>query len=315
MTYFERNRPTPTSYQVNLDIQDEIVSNLVVEAGYMGNVSHHLTANDLSINQAPPQLVGPGNAQLLRPFPQFSNVSIINPPVGNSNYQAAFFKVERRFSRGFAVLAHYTFSKFLDDAASANELGDPGSYMDAYNRKLDKGRSGSDIPHRAVLSMLYAVPSFGNHHHANTLLGGWQIGVLSVLQSGQPFTVYDSVNNTNAFPAGTVRPNLIGDPNAGPHTLSGWFNTAAFQSAPAYTFGDSPRSVLRGPSWKSVDLTLSKSFKIRERWSAELRGEFFNVLNHPNFDLPGHTLGNADFGVISSAEPARTVQVALRLVF
>jgi hypothetical protein len=127
--------------------------------------------------------------------------------------------------------------------------------------------------------------------------------------------VYDSVNNTNAFPAGTVRPNLIGDPAAGLRTLQHWFNTSAFQSVPAFTFGNSPRSVLRGPSWKNVDLTLSKNFKIREHLSSELRGEFFNVLNHPNFDLPGHTLGNADFGVISAAEPARTVQVALRLVF
>ena len=73
--------------------------------------------------------------------------------------------------------------------------------------------------------------------------------------------------------------------------------------------------MLRGPAWKNVDLTLSKNFKINERWSTELRGEFFNVINHANFDIPGHTLGNADFGVIAAAEPARTVQVALRLVF
>jgi hypothetical protein len=90
---------------------------------------------------------------------------------------------------------------------------------------------------------------------------------------------------------------------------------AAFQTAPAYTFGNSPRSALRGPAWKNVDVTLSKIFKTRDRWSTELRGEFFNVINHANFDTPGHTLGNADFGTITSAEPGRTVQVALRLVF
>jgi len=315
VTFFDRPRPTPVSYQMNVDIQNEIRAYLVIEAGYMGNVSHHLTANDLSINQVPPQRMGPGNAQLLRPFPQFSNVSLINPPVGNSNYQAGFVKLERRFTHGLALLAHYTFSKFLDDAASSNELGDPGSYMNAYNRKLDKGRSGSDIPHRAVITVLYEMPAFSRRRLARALVGGWQAALLGVLQSGQPFTLYDSVNNTNAFPAGTPRPNLIGDPNLGPHTLTHSFNTAAFQSAPAYTFGDSPRSVLRGPAWKTVDLTLSRNLKLNERWSAELRGEFFNLLNHANFDIPGHTLGNADFGVISSAEPARTVQVALRFVF
>ncbi len=90
---------------------------------------------------------------------------------------------------------------------------------------------------------------------------------------------------------------------------------AAFQTAAAFQFGTSPRSVLRGLAWKNMDLTLAKNFKLNKRWSTELRGEFFNVLNHPNFDIPGHTLGNPEFGVISSAEPARTVQVALRIVF
>src|SRR5205807_4533203 len=142
-------------------------------------------------------------------FPQFSNVSIINPPVGNSNYQAAFVKMERRFSHGFSLLAHYTFSKFLYDAASANEFGDPGSYMDAYNRRLDRGRSGSDIPHRGVVTLLYSAPRFAHSRLLNTVAGNWQLGVLSILQSGAPFTVYDSVNNSNSFAAGTMRPNLI----------------------------------------------------------------------------------------------------------
>jgi hypothetical protein len=199
--------------------------------------------------------------------------------------------------------------------ASATDFGDPGSYMDAYNRSLDKGRSGSDIPQRAVITLLYSVPKFSNNRFASIVLGGWQLGALSVMQSGQTFTVFDSVNNTNAFPAGTVRPNLIGNPTSGSQSLTRWFDTAAFQSAAPYTFGNSPRSVLRGPAWKNLDLTLGKNFKITERWTTELRGEFFNALNHANFDIPGHTLGNADFGVISSAEPARTVQVALRIVF
>jgi hypothetical protein len=315
VTYFDRNRPAPVSYQFTVDVQDEIAVNLVLEIGYLGNVSHHLTAADLSIDQVPPQLMGPGNAQLLRPFPQFSNVSIVNPPVGNSNYQAGFVKLERRFSKGFSLLAHYTFSKFLDDAASANEYGDPGSYMDAYNRKLDKGRSGSDIPHRAVVTLLYSVPAFAGHRWLNRAVGGWQAGLLNVMQSGEPFTVFDSVNTSNAFPAGTMRPNLIGDPNAAPRTLAQLFNTAAFQSAAPFTFGNSPRSVLRGPSWKNVDLTLSKNFKVSDRFATELRGEFFNTLNHPRFDAPGHTLGTPDFGLISSAEPARTVQLAMRVVF
>jgi len=224
-------------------------------------------------------------------------------------------KVERRFSNGFALLAHYTFSKFLDDVASATEFGDPGSYMDAYNRRLDKGRSGSDIPHRAVVTLLYGVPLLAHHALLNRAVGGWRVGVLTTLQSGQTFTVYDSVNQSNAFSAGTMRPNLVGDAQAGTQSLAQWFNVAAFQSAAPFHFGNSPRSALRGPAWKTVDLTVSKNFRVTEKIQSELRGEFFNIMNHANFDVPGHTLGNSDFGVISSAEPARTVQVALRFAF
>src|SRR5262249_40973748 len=136
--FFERDRPTPISYQYNLNVQKAVARETVVEVGYMANISHHLTANDLSLNQVPPGLMGPGDAQARRPFTQFSNVYIINPAIGNSAYHAGYARAERRFANGFSFLAHYTWSKFLDDVASSNEYGDPQSYMDAYNRRLDK---------------------------------------------------------------------------------------------------------------------------------------------------------------------------------
>ena len=146
------NQVAPISYQYNLNVQHEIAAGLLVEVGYIGNVSHHLTANDLSLNQVAPQLMGPGDAQARRPFPQFSNVTWINPSIGNSTYHGGFVRAEKRFSGGFSFLAHYTFSKFMDDVESANEYGRTGSYMDAYNRRLDKGLSGSDVPHHLVLT-------------------------------------------------------------------------------------------------------------------------------------------------------------------
>ena len=83
--------------------------------------------------------MGPGDAQARRPFPQFSNVTWINPSIGNSTYHGGFVRAEKRFGGGFSFLAHYTFSKFLDDVESANEFnGITGSYMDAYNRRWTK---------------------------------------------------------------------------------------------------------------------------------------------------------------------------------
>jgi hypothetical protein len=291
---------------------------MLVEVGYIGNVSHHLTANDLSLNQVRPELMGPGSAQSRRPFPQFSNVTWINPSIGDSTYHAGFIRTERRFAGGFSFLAHYTFSKFLDDVEASDEYGPTGAaYMDAYNRRLDKGRSASDVPQRLLLTLLYEVPVLRRSRALNGALGGWKVGLLETAQSGAPFTVITAANTTNAFPAGPLRPDLLRDPSlpSDQRTISRWFDTTAFAAPPFFTFGNAPRSVLRGAPLVSTDVTLEKSFQISEQWKFDLRAEFYNVLNHANFKVPGFTQGAANFGVVSTAFPGRTVQLAARLSF
>jgi hypothetical protein len=98
-------------------------------------------------------------------------------------------------------------------------------------------------------------------------------------------------------------------------TLTHWFDTGAFRAPAPFRFGNSPRSGLRGASIQTVDFTLMKEFAVTERYRADVRAEAYNLLNHPNFDIPGHTFGAADFGVVSSARPPRTVQLGLRLSF
>lgn len=316
VSFFARQRPSPVSYQYNFDVQKELTANLLLEAGYMANISHHLTANDLTINQLHPSQFGPGNTQLLRPFPQFSNVTMLNPAIGNSSYHGAFLKSERRFTKGVSFLAHYTFSKLLDDVANGDEYGDPGSYMDQYNRRLDKGRSGIDVPHHLTFAGLYEVRRLPHRAVLNRFAGGWQVGVFGTFQSGQAFTVFDSANTTNGFPAGALRPNLVGNPSLGSSsTLLRFFNTAAFAHPPNFQFGTAPRSVLRGPRQQNVDVSAARTFPISERFRLEFRGQFFNVLNIANFDIPGHTLGNSDLGIISSARPARVGELVLRFIF
>jgi hypothetical protein len=94
-----------------------------------------------------------------------------------------------------------------------------------------------------------------------------------------------------------------------------WFDTTAFATPAQFTFGNSPRSLLRGAPMFTTDLTMEKTFRLTERVKFDLRSEFYNLLNHANFNLPGLTHGAADFGVISSARPGRTVQLAARLAF
>jgi hypothetical protein len=252
-----------------------------------------------------------------RPFPQFTNVSLINPALGSSSYHGGFAKVERRYRSGLSLLAHYTFSKFLDDVESFTEIGDPGSYSDYYNRRLDKGRSGSDVTHRAVISGVYDLPALRSHGWLTLVAGGWRTGIIASMQTGPTYTVYSFTNQTNAFPPGSVRANLVGDPNLpdGERTLARWFNTNAFANPEPYRFGTSGRGIMTGPGTINVDSSFAKRFPIRENWRAELRAEFFNLFNHTNFNLPGHTAGSPAFGLINSAKSARSGQLAFRIDF
>jgi hypothetical protein len=317
VAYFDPNQKTPVSYQANLSLQREIGFDAMAEVGYIANISRNLTSNDLTLNQVAPELVGPGDTQRFRPFPQFSDVRLINPSVGKSSYHAGFVRVQKRFGDGFSLLAHYTLSRYMDDAEASNEYGATGSYMDAYHRELDWARSASDVPHHFVLTAIYEVRPFTGHRTLDAVLANWRIGVLETLQSGPPFTVLTSANTTNAFPAGSLRPDLVGDPSlpSDERTVSRWFNTSAFANPALFRFGNSPRSVLRGPGIATTDVTLEKSIPLAGDARLDVRIEAYNVLNRANFYIPGFTFGAPDFGAISSARPARTIQIGTRLSF
>jgi hypothetical protein len=317
VSYFDPNQVAPTSYQSNLNLQHEFGRGVAIEVGYIGNVSHHLTANDFSLNQVAPNLMGPGDTQPLRPFPQFSNVILINPSIGDSSYHAGFIRIEKRATSGFSLLAHYTRSRFMDNVESANEYGSTGSYMDAYRRNLDWAPSASDVPHHVVMALLYDVRRFSANRYVNAALAGWRLGVLQTLQSGPAFTVVTAANATNAFSAGPNRANLAGDPNlpSDQRTLSRWFNTAAFASPAPFTFGNSPRSVLRGPGLATTDLTVEKGIAFTSTMKLDIRAEAYNLFNRTNFNVPGFTFGAADFGSISSARAPRTMQLSARFRF
>jgi hypothetical protein len=315
--FFDPNQVAPISYQTNFDVQHQLAPGLMIEGGFISNQSRHLTANDFSINQVPTELMGPGNTQSLRPFPQFSNVTLINPSIGRSSYYAGFVRVQKRFADGFSILAHYTRSRYFDDAESSNEYGSSGSYMDAYHRELDWAASASDVPNQLVVTALYEVQPFSRNRYTDAILANWRIGVLHTMMSGPPFTVVTSANTTNAFPAGPLRADLIANPElpSGERTLTRWFNTSAFVNPAPFTFGNAPRSVLRGPGRVTTDLTLEKSVGLPKGKRIDVRVETYNLFNRANFNIPGATLGAANFGVISSAQPARIMQIGTRFSF
>jgi len=267
-------------------------------------------------------------AQLLKPYPRFTTVSLYRHNIGTTSYHGLEARFERRLSRGLAVHASYTRSRLLDDASSVFDAsvltGPVANYpvADSFNRALERDYSTGDIPHVFVSSFVWHVPVGEGRWmrpagFVGTVLNDWTVTGVVTLQSGVPFPVTQSTN-FNAFAGfGTQRPNLVGDPRlpADRRSAARWFDTGAFVEAPPFTIGTSSRNPVRGPSYRNLDLALIRRVPLRSRTSLELRAEVFNATNTPPLGIPNGILGTPGFGSITSAGDPRVVQFAVKLTF
>ncbi len=325
VTFFDPTRRTGYSQQFNLGVQHQLSSSLVIEISGLGNISHKLPNSNLTINQIQPNILSAAHqSQADRPFPQFTNVTILSPTIGDARYLGGFVRAEKRLSKGLTMNVSYSYSQFLDNSfeGGSTQGNDNGAYSNQYNRSADWGPSANDVRHRFVFSSVYDLP-FGpgkqwlDNGVLGQLIGGWTLATVTTLQSGAPFTVITQTNNTNTFSAGNQRANVVGDPNQLPNgrSVAAWFNTSAFAQPAAYTFGNEGRDALRGPGLINVDLSILRNFQIRERFTFQLRGEFLNAINHTNLSQPNATFGSSAFGTITAAGPARQIQLGAKLQF
>jgi hypothetical protein len=324
VTYLDPSRRTGYSEQFNLSIQRELPGAILVEIGYLGNLSRKLPGANIGIDQIRPELLTPTAQQKNRPYPQFSGVTILAPAFGVSSYNAGMAKVERRFAKGFSILATYTWSKFLDNTGGGpgSHLGDNGgAYSNYYNRRADWGPSDNDIRHRLTWSSVYQIPvgagrQFFNSGPLRNVIGGWQLGLVMALQTGPPTTVQTQTNTTYAYSSGAQRADVLRNPNlASGQTLNHWFDTDAFAQPATNQFGNQGVGLVRADGIFNVNTSVIRAFRLAERKTLQFRGEFFNLPNHPNFLVPGHTFNGPGFGIVSAARPARQVQLGLRLTF
>jgi hypothetical protein len=230
--------------------------------------------------------------------------------------------VKRRFARGLALDANWTWSHSIDDAsdpgATLNETNLP---QNVYDLKAEKASSSFDHRQRAVVSFVYQIPLpaaagglFGNRW-VRAALRQWQAGGNFTAQSGAPFTVNIASDQANIGAGPAQRPNVSGDPNGGPKRADQWFNTAVFSLPGLYMFGDAPRNAVIGPGLREFDFSLQKEIAVREPARIQLRAEAYNLSNAVNFNTPNRTAFTANFGRISSAQDSRQLQFALKLVF
>jgi hypothetical protein len=307
---FPLNWRTPYVIQWNLNIQHELRGGFLAQAGYTGSEAHKLVMN-LASNQAFP---GTGDVNARRPYKGFSNIQFYGP-VANSSYHALLGKLERRFAKGLGMLASYTYGHSLDDGKSQNDQNDPIP-QDVRNLKANRGSSNFDVKHRFVLSGVWQFPFGKSPGAASALVRNWQLSGIWSRQTGQPFTV--TLNTDPTATGTTAHPDRLrnGDLPAGQRSLDHWFDITAFVRPACACFGNSGRSILRGPSFQNVDISLVREFRFGERFRFQFRGEAFNLFNHPNWSIPATAIGAAPAGTISTLENnERQLQAAVKFYF
>jgi hypothetical protein len=309
--------PSQYTSQWFFDVQRELALNTVLTLSYIGTSSKHMVWTR-NINQ--PLTPGAAAIQQRRPYPFFGGITLRDAGA-SASYNALTVKAEKRFSQGVTFLLSYTWSHAIDDGAGTLNDG-AGSFRDNYNIALDRGNSQYDLRHNFIASFVYDLPfgrgrALGSNWHpvVNAVLGGWQLGGILFVRSGEPFSV--TVSSDVANMGTTNYANRIGNGNlpSSQRTIDHWFDTAAFAVPAQYAIGNAGRGILFGPGSVSMDAKVGKNWTIAERLRLEYRLEMFNFTNTPNFGAPNGTLNNPQVAAITSAADPRRVQMGTKLVF
>ena len=259
---------------------------------------------------------------LLRPYPQFGQVTSTSSDWAASRYHALQLKLEKRYARGLAVLGSYTYSKLMDNSSGnlvGGEILSNGAVQDWNNLKAEWSTSVLDQTHRFVASVFYALPWGQRRQGAlKWLLGGWETGAILSVFTGAPLAISESTGNDGSL-GGSQRPNWTGVSAELPHPTSAlWFDVSQFSQPAQYTFGNTARTLngLRSDGVKSLDIGLSKTTQLTEKLRVLFRAEVFNLANRPQFAPPNTQQGTLVFGMVSAMENLpRIVQFGLKFIY
>ncbi len=295
-----------------LDIQRELPHGIVLDAGYTGS-----KGTNLDIISAP----GPLN---LTPF---ANAYFdFEDSTAFSKYNALVVRVNKRLKNGLALQAVYTYSHSIDNASSTN-AGVPIVAQNPNDLAAEESNSAFDLRHQFIGSFLYELP-FGpgktflrEKNVASRFIGGWSLSAFFTFATGFPLTPYisASVAEVERGTHGSVRPNRVPGVSltqGGGH-LDRWFNTAAFTTVfdTNQLYGNASRYSIPGPGTQSINLSLSKSFELRESRSIELRATASNAFNIVQYSAVDTQYGSPALGQVTSAQPPRQLTFLARLRF
>ena len=236
---------------------------------------------------------------------------------GESDYHSLQSEFKQRGPWGLHLNVAYTLSKLNDNQqgglnASRSRRQNPRSLEGEYAPSADDQRQ------RLVIGYVWDIP-FGSDKTGlvGLLVKGWQLSGLGIFNSGSPVYINQDGDTLNVD-SEEIRPNLVAGQNpelpSDERTIARWFNTAAFARATT-TYGNSQRNPVVGPGRKVFDISLAKFFPMTHGQQLQFRIEAFNAFNWVNWGNPNGSLGNSNFGIISSAQAAREMQLSLKYLF
>ncbi len=326
---WQKDFATPMVQQYNLTVQRQVTEHVVAEVGYVGtrakNLPIFMEVNPTTVIAS--SVAGGLPTKGARIYPAFS---LVRPTfsVAQSWYDSLQATARMLPWHGINVLASYTWGHAIDDVSGLNiggeqrpmlpvVIGDQTSIDTALNR--EKGNALFDARHRFVVSFGYELPRLEQSSMlTRSVAGGWQLNGIVQTQTGFPLTAIESVDV--ALQSLTNRPNVTCDPNANaPRQVSNWFDKSCFQrltlAANAGQVGNEGRNIIFGPGFWRTDLSLFKNFDFGGGSRIQFRVEAFNVLNQVRFGQPGGTIGTSTFGVITTADDGRVIQLGLKYQF
>lgn len=292
----------------NLGVQRQLARDSVIELTYVGTRGSHLfRTRNINVPSTP----GPGNIDLRRPYhallPDIQTI-LSRGSDGRSKYHGLQVKYTQRLARGLRGLVSYTWSKAEDNL----------TIFWPYDDKLNWGPStakATDLPHNLVTSFTYDLPFAQDKQGlAHALFGGWSLSGIATVRSGPPLviTVTQDPLNTGTRNRANVTCTDVGMPRE----IGRWFDTGCFARPAAYTFGNAPKGVVRGPGVANVDASLSKRTRLGKSRSLELRVDVFNVFNAVHLGVPVTRLGSSLFGQITDTVlTPREFQLGLKFAF
>lgn len=324
--------PQIENYTVGM--QQRLPYGIVLDASYVGTQGHHMSIGTLNINQLDPKYLRLGAtlqsqvgsaqaiaagvsapypgftgtvAQALRPYPQYQTITNVNSPLGNQHYNALQAKLQKTFSRGFALIFAYTYEKNI---TNTNSVG----AQNYYDLHAESAVASFDVPQNLTGAYTWQLPVGKGkllnirNSFVNSVFGGWTTAGVLTFKSGTPI----SVTTESSLPGiGPVLPNVVPGVNGyGANNARGKFKPAtdtyltrsAFALPANFTFGNAPRYFdnLRSYGMKNWDFALTKKWNLPKGFSFDLKGEAFNVLNQTNFGPPNANIQSPSFGKITT---------------